>query len=90
MTKQDGHVVGMSTIVDHGPADLLLNIVIVSEGFREEELPEFSQYVRRFADYLFTFPLSMIFVAASIYTASMLHRMRVERTIRHSAVAPAH
>jgi len=56
MTGQDGQVIGMSTVVDHEPANLLLNIVVVSEGFREQELPEFAQYVRRFANYLFTFP----------------------------------
>ena len=56
MTKQDGQVIGMTTVVDHGPTNLLLNIVVIAEGFREQELPEFAQHVRRFADYLFTFP----------------------------------
>src|SRR4029450_13085548 len=56
MSRADGHVVGMARVLDHGPTELLLNIVVVSEGFREQELPQFAQYVQRFADNLLDTP----------------------------------
>jgi hypothetical protein len=36
-----------------GPTDLLLNFVLVAEGFQEGELPEFVRYAEQFADRLF-------------------------------------
>jgi hypothetical protein len=54
MTTADGQVLGAQAVVDNGPSDLLLNIVLVAEGFQEGDLPEFARYAQQFADRLFS------------------------------------
>jgi hypothetical protein len=46
----------MAPVVDNGPTGLLLNVVLVAEGFEEADLPEFAQHAERFADRLFATP----------------------------------
>jgi hypothetical protein len=46
----------MTTVVDNGPPEFLLNVVLVAEGFQEADLPEFALYAERFADRLFATP----------------------------------
>src|SRR5438105_14079756 len=56
MTDADGHIVGMQGVRVQGPQNVLINIVLVAEGFREQELGEFAQYAQRFSDRLFSTP----------------------------------
>ena len=56
MGTADGHVVGMTPVVDTGPTEILLNIVLVAEGFQAADLPKFAQYAERFTDRLFATP----------------------------------
>ena len=53
MTNADGRVLGMQEVVAHGQRDLLLNLVLVAEGFQEQEMGVFAQYAQRFTDRLF-------------------------------------
>jgi hypothetical protein len=46
----------MTAVVDNGPTEVLLNVVLVAEGFEEPDLPEFALYAERFADRLFATP----------------------------------
>jgi hypothetical protein len=55
MGTADGTVVGMQPVAQHGRTDLLLNLVLVAEGFRADELPQSSQYARRFVGRLLSF-----------------------------------
>ena len=44
----------MQEVVAHGQQDLLLNLVLVAEGFQEQEMGVFAQYAQRFTDKLFS------------------------------------
>lgn len=48
MTRSDGEVVGVTTIVDRGPADARFDVVIVGDGYRRDELPLFARRVDEF------------------------------------------
>jgi hypothetical protein len=52
MTTSDGTVLGMAPVVANGPPELLLNIVVVADGFYERDMPEFAHAVDRFSDAL--------------------------------------
>src|SRR5215510_7626691 len=49
----NGQVLGVTKIVDAGPPEKRWNAVIVSEGYRLEEIPEFVNDAKLFADALF-------------------------------------
>jgi hypothetical protein len=53
MGAADGQVIGVSTIVDSGPASKRWNMVLVAEGYRQAELPRFRADVAGFRDHLF-------------------------------------
>lgn len=56
MSASDGYVVGAFQVVDHGPPSLRWNLVLVSEGYRAEELPQFAAAVQHFVDVMFSTP----------------------------------
>jgi len=49
----DGRVIGSTLVVDRGPAQDRFNIVLLAEGFRAVELPEFASRVQDFVAALF-------------------------------------
>src|SRR3954463_7290891 len=53
MGAADGQVIGVSTIVDSGPASKRWNMVLVAEGYRQADLPRFRADVAGFRDHLF-------------------------------------
>jgi hypothetical protein len=50
MGAADGRVIGTTRIVDHGDDSERWNLVIVSEGYREDELPQFAMDAQSFVD----------------------------------------
>lgn len=52
MGATDGRVIGTTKIVDHGDNAERWNLVIVAEGYREAELPQFATDARSFVDTL--------------------------------------
>ncbi len=53
MGASDGFVIGLKKVLDHGPASLRWNLVLVAEGFQAAEMPKFHQEVNKFIDKLF-------------------------------------
>ena len=56
MGAADGFVIGLKKVLDHGPAALRWNLVLVAEGFQASEMPQFHQEVSKFVDKLFNTP----------------------------------
>ena len=56
MGKADGAVVGLTQIVDHGPASRRMNIVLVAEGYQQAGLGRFADRAQQFANRLFATP----------------------------------
>ena len=56
MGTADGRVVGTTRIVDSGDPAERWNLVILAEGYREEELPDFGTHARSFVDMLAATP----------------------------------
>ena len=56
MSTSDGTVKGIQKIVDHGDDALRWNIVILSEGYKDAELPTFLTDARAFANSFSTTP----------------------------------
>jgi hypothetical protein len=68
MGTSDGAVLGTTKIVDAGPAAQRWNIVIVSEGYRSSEMPQFATDARQFADTLLaTAPFDRLRAGINIY-----------------------
>jgi hypothetical protein len=68
VSAADGHVVSTTKIVDHGPASLRWNLVILSEGYKAAELPSFHTHCTRFVDVLFaTKPYNELWCAMNIF-----------------------
>jgi IgA Peptidase M64 len=53
MTRRDGSVVGVTTVVDHGPSARRFDVVITGDGYRAEELTAFAEHVEAFCARLF-------------------------------------
>lgn len=49
----DGMVIGATKVVDHGPDAQRFNLVLLAEGYRQAELPQFRQHVEDFIDEFF-------------------------------------
>ncbi len=56
MSTADGTVLGTAKIVDHGPATLRWNLVILSEGYRGVEMAPFANDAQQFVNTLFSTP----------------------------------
>ena len=68
MGANDGFVIGLKKIVDHGPPTVRWNLVLVAEGFQAAEMPKFHQEASKFVDKLFhTKPFDEMWCAINIY-----------------------
>jgi hypothetical protein len=68
MGVADGTVVGTTKIVDHGPDALRWTLVLLSEGYRDVELPTFHADAERFVNHLFaTAPFTQLWCAINMY-----------------------
>jgi len=68
MGTSDGTVIGTTQVVNHGPASQKWNLVILSEGYRQSELPNFHTDVQNFINTLFqTAPFGELWSALNIY-----------------------
>src|SRR5205814_239026 len=56
MGAGDGQVIGTTQIVDHGPASQKWNLVILSEGYKQSELPKFHTDCAGFVATMFATP----------------------------------
>lgn len=48
MASSDGHVVGTTKVVDHGPENARWNLVIIGDGYRASELTNYHTHVQNF------------------------------------------
>jgi hypothetical protein len=68
MSAADGQVLGATQIVDNGSPAQRFNLVIVSEGYRNEELTQFADDARQLSEVLFaTPPFDQLRQAINIY-----------------------
>ena len=68
MGTSDGQVLGSTKIVDAGPAEQRWNVVIVSEGYRSDEMAQFTTDAQQFADALMAAaPFDRLRPAINIY-----------------------
>src|SRR5688572_29362846 len=64
----NGQVLGKKLIVDAGPPEKRWNAVIVSEGYRSDEMPQFEIDAKQFADTLLSVaPFDRLRAAINIY-----------------------
>lgn len=68
MTTSDGHVVGATKIVDHGPDNVRWNLVIVGDGYQASELTNYHTHVQSFVTRLRTTPpFNELFCGINVY-----------------------
>jgi hypothetical protein len=68
MSTADGTVLGTAKIVDHGPATLCWNLVLLSEGYRGTEMAPFAKDAQQFVNTLFsTPPFDRLQAAINVY-----------------------
>lgn len=68
MSASDGHVVGTTKIVDHGPDSLRWNLVIVGDGYLASELASFHGHAQNFVDALrATPPFDVLFGGINVH-----------------------
>ena len=75
MTTSDGHVVGVTKIVDHGPDNARWNLVIMGDGYQTGQLTQYHNDVQSFVTTLFaTAPFG------DLQPAINVHRVDVSST----------
>lgn len=75
MTANDGLIVGVTPVVDNGPKNQRLNLVLVAEGFTERELPYFASACANFARALFaTRPFNQAHCGINIFRIDVVSR----------------
>ena len=68
MSTSDGQVIGMTQVVNHGAASQRWNLVILSEGYQQSQLPQFHTDVQNFIGTLLqTPPFDELSCAMNIY-----------------------
>lgn len=68
MTAADGTVIGTTQIVDNGPPCALCNLVILSEGYMENQLDQFESDVQQFVEHFqATAPFTELWESLNIY-----------------------
>lgn len=68
MGSVDGHVLGMTKIIDNGPPSKRFNLVLVAEGYQQREMTTFHGRVARFIKHLFaTKPFDTFNQAINVY-----------------------
>ncbi len=56
MGATDGQIIGVTKIVDNGPASDRFNLIIVSEGYQQNELVNFANHSQQFVQHMFSNP----------------------------------
>lgn len=73
MGTQDGAIIGITRVVDNGPASERFNIVLVSEGYQKNEVANFYIHCQQFVDKLFaTAPFKDMRCAFNIYRLDVI------------------
>lgn len=70
MTDLDGTILGIAKIVDMGPPEELFNILLISEGYREEEMPKWYEDATYYVNRLFSmhpFDKDLVKKAINVY-----------------------
>lgn len=68
MGAGDGRVVGVQVVLDSGPAEERWNLVVVAEGYREDELPSFAAAVDAFVSrFVATPPFDQLTTGINVY-----------------------
>lgn len=68
MSSSDGHVVGTTKVVDHGPDNARWNLVIIGDGYRASELTNYHTHVQNFITELRnTPPFDDLFCGINVY-----------------------
>ena len=52
MTTSDGIILGLTKVVDHGPAASRWNLVVLGDGYQNSEIGTYHNDVQNFIDYL--------------------------------------
>jgi hypothetical protein len=72
MTTSDGQVVGVTTVVDHGPRSSRWNMVVLSDGYRSTELAKYSTDVENFINAIKnTKPIDELWNAINIHRVNV-------------------
>jgi hypothetical protein len=73
MTAADGRVIGTTKIFGSGPSNKRLNIVLVSEGYRDEEMGAYAAHAQQFVDRLLaTVPLDTYRCAFNVHRVDVV------------------
>ena len=73
MGSADGHVAGVTAVVDNGPDGLRWNLVLVGDGYREPELPTYAADVDRWVALLrATDPFAACFPAINVHRVDVV------------------
>jgi hypothetical protein len=75
MSASDGHIIGSTKIVDHGPDNVRWNLVIVGDGYRATEIGQYHTDVETFLGALRTTP-----PYTELYCGINVHRIDVVST----------
>lgn len=68
MGSSDGYVLGTTKVVDHGPDNARWNLVIIGDGYRASELPNYHTHVQNFITELRnTPPFNELFCGINVY-----------------------
>jgi len=68
MTTSDGIVIGTTTVVDHGPRALRWNLVIMGDGYQQNQLGQYANDVQNFVNKLqSTDPFNIMWNAINVY-----------------------
>lgn len=68
MGTSDGHVVGATKVVDHGPDNSRWNLVIIGDGYRTSELTNYHTHTQNFLSALRTTPpINEFFDGINVY-----------------------
>ncbi|AZJ24572.1 hypothetical protein CT694_34600 (plasmid) [Bacillus wiedmannii bv. thuringiensis] len=68
MSTSDGHVIGTTKVIDHGSPNQRFNLVILSDGYKEDEIPNFETNVQDFINILqATPPFNQLWDGINIY-----------------------
>jgi hypothetical protein len=75
MSAIDGHVVGVTKLVDNGPDTTRWNLVIIGDGYQEDELAKYHAHADKFVDRLKTTPpLSEMFAGINVHRIDVVSR----------------
>lgn len=75
MSRQDGHIAGVDTLVNSGPGSERWDLVILGDGFRDDELDLYRDEVNRLVDEIFaTAPFDELRRAINVHRVDVVSR----------------